>query len=77
MRQGVLEWSVLSGRVHETHESGVMLQTRGSAHSADRGEPRVAQEGQQMAERAFPSELSDGPVAVRLQSEVNRSARER
>ena len=32
----------------------------------------MAQEGQQMAERAFPSKRGHRPVAVHLQSQVNR-----
>lgn len=48
-------------------------QARRSAHSAERGEPRVAQERQQVAERAFPQKRGDGPVAVLLQ--INRAER--
>lgn len=33
----------------------IFFQTRSSAHPPERGEPRMAQEGQQMAKCAFPS----------------------
>jgi hypothetical protein len=46
-------------------------QTRRSAHPAKWGESRVAQERQQMAERAYPPKRGDGPVAVLLQ-QINR-----
>lgn len=47
-------------------------QTRRSAYPAKRGKPRVAQEGQQVAERALPSKRGHGPIPILLQSQINR-----
>ncbi|CAD1474874.1 unnamed protein product, partial [Heterotrigona itama] len=57
-------------RVHRVRQTDTVHgQARRSAHPPERGEPRVAQEGQQMAERAFPSKRGHRPVAVHLQSQ--------